>query len=164
MGGRAARAAWCVVAGGVATPEDFAFGTDGRRATFRRMDTPVPTAPPTLPDKEERLWAMLAHLSAFAYYVSGIGHIIGPLIIWLAKRDGHSFIDDQAKEALNFQISVTLYALGAVLLCFTVILAIIGIPILIGLHVFQIVCMIIAAIKANDGVAFRYPLTLRLIK
>ena len=110
------------------------------------------------------MWAMLAHVSAFAYYFSGIGHIIGPLIIWLAKRDSHPFIDDQAKEALNFQISVTIYAIGAVLLCFTVILAIIGIPVLIGLHVFQIVCIIIAAIKANDGVAFRYPLTLRLIK
>ena len=107
---------------------------------------------------------MFAHLSAFAYYFSGVGHIAGPLIIWLLKRDGLPFVDDQAKEALNFQISVTIYAIGAVILCFTVILAIIGIPILIGLHLFQIICIVIAAIKANDGVAFRYPLSLRLIK
>lgn len=115
-------------------------------------------------DKDQRTWAMLAHLSAFAYYVSGVGHIVGPLVIWLAKRDGQPFVDDQAKEALNFQISITIYALAAVVLCITVIFAIIGIPVLIGLHIFQIVCMIIGAIKANDGIAFRYPLNLRLIK
>src|SRR5437899_8693183 len=111
-------------------------------------------------NKEERTWAMIAHLSAFAYYVSGIGHIVGPLIVWLSKRDGNPFVDDQAKEALNFQISVTIYGIGAAILCFVLI----GIPLLIGLHVFQIVCIIIAAIKAGDGVAFRYPLNLRLIK
>ena len=113
--------------------------------------------------KEERTWAMIAHLSAFAMYLTGIGHILGPLIVWLAKREGKPFIDDQAKEALNFQISVTIYAIAGVVLCLTVILMIIGIPFLILLGVFQIVCMIIAAIKASDGVAYRYPLTLRLI-
>lgn len=114
--------------------------------------------------KEQRMWAMIAHLSAFAYYITGIGHILGPLIVWLSKREGNPFIDDQAKEALNFQISVTLYGIVGVLLCMTVILAIVGIPALIALHGFQIVCIIIAAIKANDGVAFRYPLCIRFIK
>ncbi len=118
---------------------------------------------PTI-SKEERLWAMLAHLSAFAMYFTGIGHMLGPLIIWLLKRDGNPFVEDQAKEALNFQITVTLIAIAAVLMCFTVILALVGIPILIGLHLYQVVCIVIAAIKANDGVAFRYPLTLRLVK
>ena len=56
------------------------------------------------------------------------------------------------------------YLLTALVMIFTVIFAIFGIPILIGLHLYQIVCMIIAAIKANEGVPFRYPLTLRLIK
>jgi uncharacterized protein len=117
-----------------------------------------------LPNKDERNWAMIAHLSAFAYYVSGIGHIIGPLIVWLSKRDGNPFVDDQAKEALNFQISITIYVIASVVMCLTVILAVVGIPILIVVHVFQIICIIIAAIKAHDGVAFRYPLSLRLIK
>jgi len=114
--------------------------------------------------KEQRTWAMIAHLSAFAYYLTGIGHLLGPLIVWLAKRDGNPFINDQGREALNFQISVTLYGLVGVVLTMTVILAVIGIPALIALHVFQIVCIIIAAIKANDGVAFRYPLTIRFLK
>jgi uncharacterized Tic20 family protein len=123
--------------------------------TLTRMD---------LPDKDQRTWAMIAHLSAFAYYITGIGHILGPLIVWLSKRDGNPFVDDQAKEALNFQISITLYVIAAVIMCLTVVLAVVGIPILIGVHAFQIVCMIIAAIKAHDGVAFRYPLALRFIK
>ena len=129
------------------------------------MDTtPPPPAPSTAPasefSKDQRMWAMIAHLSAFAYYVSGVGHILGPLIVWFAKRDGNPFVDDQAKEALNFQISVTIYGIGAAILC----VILMGIPLLIGIHIFQIVCIVIAAIKANDGVAFRYPLNLRLIK
>jgi uncharacterized Tic20 family protein len=128
------------------------------------MEPPLSNTGERVPTKDERTWAMIAHLSAFAYYVSGVGHIVGPLIVWLAKRDGNPFIEDQAKEALNFQITITIIGLVALIMVFTVILAIIGIPVLIGLHLFQIICMIIAAIKANEGVAFRYPLTLRLIK
>jgi uncharacterized Tic20 family protein len=82
----------------------------------------------------------------------------------MVKRDTSSFINDQGKESLNFQISLTIYGIGALILCMTVILAIIGIPILIALGVFQVVMIIIAAMKANDGVAYRYPLNLRLIK
>jgi len=114
--------------------------------------------------KDERLWAMIAHLSAFAMYATGIGHILGPLIIWLWKRDGNPFVAEQAREALNFQISFTIYVAAAVALCLTVVGLVIGVPALWALPVFQIVCIIIAAIKANDGVHFRYPLTLRLIK
>jgi hypothetical protein len=115
-------------------------------------------------EKDQRTWAMIAHLSAFAFYISGIGHILGPLIVWLSKRDGNPFVDDQAKEALNFQISITIYFIAAIIMCVTIIFAFIGIPILIVIGAFQIVCMIIAAIKANEGVAFRYPLSLRFIK
>jgi Domain of unknown function (DUF4870) len=56
-------------------------------------------------DKDQRTWAMIAHLSGFAMYMSGIGLILGPLIVWLLKRDGNPFVDDQGKEALNFSIS-----------------------------------------------------------
>jgi uncharacterized protein len=114
--------------------------------------------------KEQRTWAMIAHASAFAMYLTGVGHIVGPLIVWLAKRDGNPFIDDQGKEALNFQISITIYYIASVILIFTLIGAFIGIPAMIAIGVFQFVCIIIAAIKASDGVAFRYPLTLRLVK
>ncbi|MDB6171777.1 MAG: hypothetical protein JWL59_1088 [Chthoniobacteraceae bacterium] len=114
--------------------------------------------------KEQRNWAMFAHLSAFAYYFTGVGHIIGPLVIWLLKRDGNPFVDDQAKEALNFQISISIYVIGAIVLCLTLVFAVIGIPLLFLLHAFQIVCMVIAAIKASEGVPFRYPFSIRFIK
>ncbi len=132
------------------------------------METPYapePASVPTLtaPSKDERLWGMLAHVSAFAMYFTVIGHIVGPLIIWLSKRDGSPFIDDQGKEALNFQISWTIYMIGSFVLFITVIGAIIAIPLFVVLPIFHIVCMIIAAIKANDGVAFRYPLTIRIL-
>ena len=132
------------------------------------METPYAPEPPsvptlTAPSKDERLWGMLAHVSAFAMYFTVIGHIVGPLIIWLSKRDGSPFIDDQGKEALNFQISWTIYMIGTFVLFITGIGAIIAIPLFVVLPVFHIVCMIIAAIKANDGVAFRYPLTIRIL-
>ena len=106
---------------------------------------------------------MIAHLSAFAMYFTVIGHIVGPLVVWLAKRDGNPLVDDQGREALNFQISWTIYFIANVILFVTVIGAIIAIPVFFILPVFHIVCMIIAAIKANDGVAFRYPLCIRFL-
>ena len=127
----------------------------------------IPSSPVTVEaaasTKEERLWAMIAHLSAFAMYFTVIGHIIGPLIVWLSKRDGNPLVDDQGREALNFQISWTIYLIANFILFITVIGAIIAIPVFFILPVFHIVCMIIAAIKANDGVAFRYPLCIRFL-
>ncbi len=132
------------------------------------MEIPADPAAATLsstavPGKDERTWAMLAHVSAFAIYFTGIGHIVGPLIVWLVKRDGNPFVDDQGKESLNFQISWSIYMIANFVLFLTVIGAIIAIPVFFILPVFHVVCMIIAAIKANDGVAFRYPLCIRFL-
>jgi len=126
---------------------------------------PATAIPPALPvlTKEERLWAMGAHLSAFAIYFSGVGHIVGPLIVWLVKRDTMPFVDDQAKEALNFQISWTIYLVANFLLFITVIGAFIAIPLFFILPIFHVVCMIVAAFKANDGVRYRYPMTIRFV-
>ena len=111
--------------------------------------------------KDERTWAMLSHLSALVgYAVIPFGNILAPLIIWLIKKDQSWFVDDQAKEALNFQISVTIYAaISAVL-----IIILIGFVLLGILYVLGIVLSIVAAVKANDGVQYRYPLTIRLVK
>ena len=79
------------------------------------------------------------------------------------SRDGHPLVDDQGREALNFQISWTIYLIANFILFFTIIGAVIAIPIFFILPVFHVVCMIIAAIKANDGVAFRYPLCIRFL-
>jgi uncharacterized Tic20 family protein len=123
------------------------------------MEAPVQ---PPVPVKTgvDRLWGALAHLSAFAMYFTGIGHIVGPMIIWLWKRDTDTFVAEEAKEAMNFNISVSIYAIFCGLLC----LLLIGIPLLIALHTFQVVCIIVGGLKASDGRPFRYPLNLRLVK
>ncbi len=109
---------------------------------------------------ESRMWAMLAHLSALSGFVIPFGNIIGPLVIWLVKRDEMSFVNDQAKEALNFNISMTIYMMVAGVLIFVLI----GIPLMIVLGIAWLVLVILAAVKANEGTAYRYPLTLRLVK
>jgi len=109
---------------------------------------------------QERTWGMLCHLSALAMFIIPFGNIIGPLVIWLIKKDESSFVDDQGKESLNFQISITIYCLISAIL----ILVIIGIFLLIGLGILTIVLIIVASVKSNSGEKFRYPLTIRLIQ
>jgi len=105
-------------------------------------------------NKDDRLMVVLSHLSVFA----GLG-IVAPLIIWIMKKDESHFIDDQCKETLNFHISVYLYGLlfGAL----SVVL--IGIPLLVVLGIATLVLPIIAAVKANDGVYYRYPFIFRFV-
>jgi uncharacterized Tic20 family protein len=110
--------------------------------------------------KDERTWAMLSHFSALCMFIFPFGNILAPLIIWLIKKEEMSFVEDQAKEVLNFQISMTIYLLISGILCFILI----GIPFVIGLGIFNVIITIIAGIKANDGKSYRYPINLRLIK
>jgi hypothetical protein len=133
---------------------------------------PAPAAPAGAPSAEERQWAMFAHLSALlgglltSGWAGNIGFFIGPLVIWLMKKDTMPFVADQAKEALNFAITVSLAFLALWIL--TVMTLFIGgvltIPLMFVLGVTALVFVIIAAIKANEGVAYRYPFALRLIK
>jgi uncharacterized Tic20 family protein len=110
-------------------------------------------------NKEERTWAMCGHLSAFIGHFIPFGHIIGPLVIWIMKKNEMPFVNDQAKEALNFQITMTIYLIVAGLLIFVVI----GFVLLPIVYLFDIILTVVAAVKANDGVAYRYPCTLRLV-
>ena len=112
------------------------------------------------PSKDERTWAMLSHFSALCMFIFPFGNILAPLIIWLIKKEEMSFVEDQAKEVLNFQISMTIYLLISGILCFILI----GIPFVIGLGIFNVIITIFAGIKANDGKYYRYPLNLRLVK
>ncbi|MDY6905930.1 MAG: DUF4870 domain-containing protein [Thermodesulfobacteriota bacterium] len=104
---------------------------------------------------------MLCHLSALAG-LTGIpfGNIIGPLIVWLIKKDQFPFVDAQGRESLNFQISMTLYTMLAVLLCFVLI----GFLLLPVLLIANLVLIILACLKTSKGIAYRYPLTIRLIR
>ena len=111
-------------------------------------------------NKDENMWAMFCHLSALVGFVIPFGNIIGPLIIWTVKKDEYPHVNDQGKEAINFQISITVYILISVLLIFVVI----GIPLLIILGIFSLIMTVIASINANDGQKYRYPFTIQFIK
>jgi len=110
--------------------------------------------------KEERQWAMLSHLGTFSACLIPFGNIIVPLIIWQVKKGESSFTVEHSKESLNFQISLMLYCIAASLL----ILIIIGFFLFIGLFIFNIVVVIIAGLKANEGEYYKYPMTIRFIK
>jgi uncharacterized Tic20 family protein len=114
-------------------------------------------------NKDARKWAMFCHLGGLAGLlpiVPVIGSIIVPLVIWQMKKDDFKFVDEQGREAVNFQISILIYALVAGLLCFVCI----GFVLLPAVYIFDLVFLLIAAIKANDGRQYRYPLTIRFIK
>ena len=111
-------------------------------------------------NRDENMWAMFCHLSTFTILlIPSFGNIIAPLIIWLIKKDEFPFVNDQGKEALNFQITMTIFFIAAAIFS----LFVIGIPILIALFFFVPIVTIIAAIKANEGQMYRYPLTIRFI-
>jgi uncharacterized protein len=115
--------------------------------------TPVPT-------QDERFWGMIAHLAALAGCIVPFGNILGPLLVWLLKRDQSAFVAAHAKEALNFNITL---AIGA-LVCLLLLQFSIGILMAALLAIFWLVMTIIAALKANEGLAYRYPFTVRPVK
>ena len=126
------------------------------------MSTPDPAAPassPSMPSAEERNWALFAHLSAFAGCLIPFGSILGPLIIWLVKQDQMPFVNDQGAEALNFQITMAIAMVVSAIL----ILILIGLVLIWSVVVFDVVFIIIAAVKASNGEHYRYPISLRLI-
>jgi len=108
----------------------------------------------------ERNWAMFCHLSAFAGYFIPFGGVIGPLVIWMSKRDESTWVNENGKSALNFQLSMLLYLVLAAPLC----LIVIGIPIVIILVVLRIVFTVIASIKASKGDEFKYPLAIPFLQ
>ncbi len=115
---------------------------------------------------EEKQWGMFAHLSGVvAVWMAGLG-FLGPLIVWLIKKDQMPFVNDQGKEALNYQINVlvllaVLGPISFVLAIFT--LGVILLPVGLAFVVLAIVMPIIAAMKANAGEAYRYPYIIRVI-
>lgn len=134
-----------------------------------------PPAPSDTPNAEERQWAMFTHLSALlggilTSHLFGWGCFLGPLVIWLLKKDTLPFVNDQGKEALNFNITAAIIGVGFLVLSVPLTIVtlglwlIIAVPAAIALGIAWLVFTVIAAIKANEGVAYRYPISLRLIK
>ena len=115
----------------------------------------------TEPSKEARKWAMLCHLAALIGLLgNGVGFLLGPLVVWLLKKEDDPFVDEQGKEAVNFQITMFI----AIVLCIPLLLLLIGFPLMIIIALMMTIFPIIGAIKANEGQSYRYPLTIRFIK
>lgn len=122
---------------------------------------PSPSALPPAPGKDEKLYAMLCHLAGLGgYVIPAFGGVIGPLIVWLIKKDEYPLVDDQGKESLNFQITMTIAFVVSAALCFLCV----GYFLLAAAAIADLVFVIIASVKANEGVKYRYPLTIRFIK
>jgi uncharacterized Tic20 family protein len=108
----------------------------------------------------ERNWAMFCHLSAFAGFFFPFGGVIGPLVCWLSKKDESVWVYVNGRDSLNFQLSMLLYIVLTIPLCFIII----GIPIIALLGTFKIICIIIASVKAAKGETFKYPLSIPFIQ
>jgi uncharacterized Tic20 family protein len=123
---------------------------------------PLPPPPPAPGASSDiRTWCVLCHAAALlGLFFHFLGHLLGPLIVWLVKRGDSPEVDAHGKESLNFQISMLIYDAIAAILC----LVLIGIPILIALWLLNTVLVIIASIQASEGKFYRYPITIRLIK
>ena len=111
-------------------------------------------------NKDERMWGMFCHLSALAGFVIPFGNIIGPLVIYSLKKDEYTFVADQGKESLNFQISVLIY----LLIGLVTIVLLVGIAVLILIPFISLILTVLASVRANDGEYYRYPLCIRFIK
>ena len=124
----------------------------------------TPTSPveqlPVEENKDARMWGMLCHIASLAGFILPFGNLLGPLVVWQMKKAEFPFVDDQGKESLNFQIVVTICMVVAIALCFVCI----GMVIAPIVGIAAIVFTIMAALKANTGVKYRYPFNWRLIK
>src|ERR1051325_682996 len=126
---------------------------------------PSPSAAPN-PDPA-RMWNMWCHLITLAGLIVPFGNLIGPLVVWQMKRNEFPSVEEHGKESLNFQLSILIYLIGgggAVFILSFFCIGLLLIPILIVIPLAGLILAIIARLKANDGVMYRYPLTLRLIK
>lgn len=110
----------------------------------------------------EKQWVLLSHLSAFGGFIFPLGNILGPLLIWLLKKEKSSAVEAHAREALNFQISISI----SIYILISSVLIIVGIGLVLVpiLVVVQVVLIILAALAADRGEFYTYPITIRFIK
>ncbi|MDF7799940.1 DUF4870 domain-containing protein [Pontiellaceae bacterium B1224] len=129
---------------------------------YNRAEEVVDVSVSDGPGRTECQWGMACHLAALAGYLIPFlaANVLAPLIIWLLKREEGNFVNEQGKESVNFQLSLLIYSLACGLLFFIGI----GVLMIIPLGIFGFVCPIIGAVKASEGISYRYPLCIRFIK
>ena len=109
---------------------------------------------------DDKQWSMICHLGALAGFLIPFGSVIVPAVIWSMKREGSDLIDQHGKESLNFQLSMLIYYFVAAILC----IILIGFPLLFALFLIQVISIIQAAVTADKGEFFHYPITIRFIQ
>lgn len=128
-------------------------------------ESALPPASPLGLSSEERMWAMIGHLSSLTGLVSGAGFVVGPLIVWQVKKDSMPFAAEEAKEALNFNISWLIWNLilwfMTVVLFFVFFIGLLLVPVAAIFSIAWVALTIIGGLKANEGKPYRYPLTIR---
>jgi len=149
-------------------PEEIpAFGPDQTADTQAAPEPQQETEPeqpgiPEGPSKDEKLWATFCHLAAFVGYIGiPLGSVLGPLIIWLIKKEGSSFINENGRKAVNFNISILIYMLASLPLACAGPLVLLAI---IPLAIVGVIFPIVAALKANNGEEVKYPISIEFIK
>lgn len=110
--------------------------------------------------ESERNWAMLSHLTAFAGFFFPFGGIIGPLICWLSRKDESAWVDENGKASLNFNLSILLYSILVIPLCFILV----GFLLIGMLMTLKVICIIIASIKSSKGERFKYPIAIPFVQ
>jgi len=132
-------------------------------------DQTQPAPPQPMSDADRKNWAMAAHLSAFVAFI-GVPSLVGPLVVWLLKRDTDPYIAAHSVHALNFNISVLIYtivgslALGIFGLITLGIGFLLAIPVVIVAFIVWLVLVIQGGIAASSGQQFRYPITIDFVK
>jgi uncharacterized protein len=122
-------------------------------------DMPAANQPPVVSQtSSDRLWSVLCHLSYF--FGLALLSFIFPMTVYLVMRTDSPFVTHHAKEALNFHLSLLVYAICCIPLCFLIV----GIPMLIVIGIVGIVCSIVASVKASEGVYYQYPLAIRFVR
>jgi hypothetical protein len=119
------------------------------------METqPLTDIASSVPRGTDKIWTILCHLS----FSVGLPFLL-PLVVYLAMKNDSAYVRENAREALNFHISVLIYSLC----CLPLMFLLIGIPLLAVIGIASLILAVVAAIKASDGLCYRYPLTLRLV-
>ncbi|MAD02557.1 DUF4870 domain-containing protein [Pseudoalteromonas shioyasakiensis] len=111
-------------------------------------------------DKEQRMWAMFCHLSALAGLLFPFGSVIGPLIVWLVKKEEMPLVAEHGRKSLNFQLTMMI----AYIVCFMLMFVVIGVILLPLVALFSLIMVVVSAIKANDGKEVKYPMAIEFIK
>ena len=119
-------------------------------------------------DKQERKWAMFCHLAGLAGIsplLPAVGSVVAPLVIWQLKADEFPFVAEQGRRAVNFQLSMLLFAIISVIICFVSIVGAFLVPVVFCVFsLVDVIFVLIAAVKANEGWHYRYPFAIRFFK